>query len=126
SQAVLRSKIGLVPQQAFLFSGSIADNIRYGKSDASMEEVQHAAKIAQADEFIQAMEDGYEDQLDPEGSNLSGGQKQRLAMARALVRRPDIYLFDDSFSALDFKTDKRVSVGCKQLIDTATMLIVEQ
>ena len=125
-QAVLRSKIGLVPQQAFLFSGSIADNIRYGKSDASMEEVQHAAKIAQADEFIQAMEDGYEAQLDPEGSNLSGGQKQRLAMARALVRRPDIYLFDDSFSALDFKTDKRVREGLKQEVDKATMLIVAQ
>src|SRR5699024_8443169 len=72
------------------------------------------------------MEDGYEAQLDPEGSNLSGGQKQRLAMARALVRRPDIYLFDDSFSALDFKTDKRVREGLKQEVDKATMLIVAQ
>src|SRR5699024_1590025 len=80
-QAVLRSKIGLVPQQAFLFSGSIADNIRYGKTDASLEEVQYAAKVVQADEFIQDMKDGYEAYLDPEGSNLSGGQKQRLAMA---------------------------------------------
>src|SRR5699024_550109 len=126
SQAVLRSKIGLVPQQAFLFSGSIADNIRYGKSDASMEEVQHAAKIAQADAFIRAMEDAYEAQLDPEGRNVSGGQQHRLAMARALVRRPDIYLFDDSLSARDLKTDKRVREGLKQEIDKPTMLIVAQ
>lgn len=125
-QAVLRSKIGLVPQQAFLFSGSIADNIRYGKTDASLEEVQHAAKVAQADEFIQDMEDRYEAYLDPEGSNLSGGQKQRLAMARALVRQPDIYLFDDSFSALDFKTDKLVREGLKQEMEQATIVIVAQ
>ncbi|HLQ96284.1 MAG TPA: ABC transporter ATP-binding protein [Pseudogracilibacillus sp.] len=125
-QAVLRSKIGLVPQQAFLFSGSIADNIRYGKTDASLEEVEHAAKVAQADEFIQDMEDGYEAYLDPEGSNLSGGQKQRLAMARALVRQPDIYLFDDSFSALDFKTDKLVREGLKQEVEQATIVLVAQ
>src|SRR5699024_10605695 len=125
-QAVLRSKIGLVPQQAFLFSGSIADNIRYGKTDASLEEVEHAAKVAQADEFIQDMEDGYEAYLDPEGSNLSGGQKQRLAMARALVRQPDIYLFDDSFSALDFKTDKLAREGLKQEVEQATIVLVAQ
>lgn len=125
-QAALRSKIGLVPQQVFLFTGSVADNIRYGKTDASLEEVQHAAKVAQADEFIQAMEDGYESHLDPGGSNLSGGQKQRLAMARALVRRPDIYLFDDSFSALDYKTDKLVREGLKQEVDQATIVLVAQ
>src|SRR5699024_1225798 len=125
-QAVLRSKIGLVPQQAFLFSGSIADNIRYGKTDASLEEVEHAAKVAQADEFIQDMEDGYEAYLDPEGSNLSGGQKQRLAMARALVRQPDIYLFDDSFSALDFKTDKLVREWLKLEVEQATIVLVAQ
>ena len=97
SQAEIRSKIGLVPQQAFLFSGTVAENIRYGKDDATIEEIKKAAEIAQADKFISNMEHGYDTKLDQGGSNLSGGQKQRLAIARALVRRPDLYLLMTAF-----------------------------
>src|SRR5699024_5849411 len=114
SQARVRSAIGLVPQKAFLFSATFSENIRSGKEDATMDEITKAAKIAQADDFISSMEDGYDTKLDQGGSNLSGGQKQRLAIARALVRRPDLYLFDDSFSALDFKTDAKLRQALKQ------------
>lgn len=126
TQAAVREKIGLVPQQAFLFSGSVADNIRYGNNDATMEEVKSAAKIAQADDFISNMENGYETKLDQGGTNLSGGQKQRMAIARALVRRPDIYLFDDSFSALDFKTDANLRRALKEEVTDASIVIVAQ
>lgn len=126
SQAEIRSKIGFVPQKAVLFTGTIADNIRFGKEDATEDEIIHAAKIAQADDFIQKMPDGYNSEIEQGGSNLSGGQKQRLSIARALVRKPDIYIFDDSFSALDFKTDAKLRVALKDEIRDATMLLVAQ
>ncbi len=126
SQAELRAKIGLVPQKAVLFSGTIADNIRYGKADASDAAVRHAAAVAQASEFIAQMKDGYDALIAQGGTNVSGGQKQRLAIARALVRQPEIFIFDDSFSALDFKTDARLRAALKQEIAAATVIIVAQ
>ncbi|MGI6420974.1 MAG: ABC transporter ATP-binding protein [Syntrophomonadaceae bacterium] len=125
-QQELRSKIGFVPQSPILFSGTIADNIRYGKLDATDLEVHHAAEIAQASEFIQAMKDGYQSVIAQGGTNLSGGQKQRLAMARALIRKPGIYVLDDSFSALDFKTDARLRAALKKEIVDSTLIIVAQ
>ena len=125
-QQELRSKIGLVPQKAILFSDTIADNIRYGKEDATEEEVRHAAEIAQAGDFVSGMKEGYDTMLSEGGLNLSGGQKQRLSIARALVRRPEIYIFDDSFSALDFKTDARLRAALKRETQDATVIIVAQ
>ncbi|KKO54685.1 ABC transporter ATP-binding protein [Paenibacillus sp. DMB20] len=125
-QEELRSKIGFVPQKALLFTGSIADNIRYGKEDATDEEIRYAAKVAQADEFISSMEGGYDAEISQGGSNVSGGQKQRLSIARALVRRPEIYVFDDSFSALDFKTDAKLRAALKQETTESSVLIVAQ
>ncbi|MDG0813253.1 ABC transporter ATP-binding protein [Cohnella rhizosphaerae] len=125
-QAELRSLIGLVPQKAVLFTGSIADNIRYGKEDATDEELRHAAEVAQAAEFISGMEGGFAAHIAQGGTNVSGGQKQRLSIARALVRRPDIYIFDDSFSALDFKTDAKLRAALKGETTEATVLIVAQ
>ncbi|SDM74554.1 ATP-binding cassette, subfamily B [Fictibacillus solisalsi] len=125
-QDEIRSKIGFVPQKAVLFTGTIAENIRYGKPDASDAEIRHAAEIAQAEDFILKMKDGFESRLEQGGSNLSGGQKQRLSIARALIRKPDIYLFDDSFSALDFKTDARLRAALKEETRNATVLIVAQ
>ncbi|WP_426354610.1 ABC transporter ATP-binding protein [Exiguobacterium sp. R-39] len=130
SQAVpqeeLRSKIGFVPQKALLFTGTIADNIRFGKEDATDEEIRHAAHVAQATDFIERMPDRYDSMIEQGGSNVSGGQKQRLSIARALVRKPDIYVFDDSFSALDFKTDATLRKALKQETEDATVLIVAQ
>ncbi len=126
SQAELRSKIGFVPQRAVLFSGTIAENVRYGKPDASLEDIQHAANTAQATEFIADMPQGFESVISQGGINLSGGQKQRLSIARALVRKPEIYVFDDSFSALDFTTDARLRAALKGEIAGATVLIVAQ
>ncbi|RXZ83353.1 ABC transporter ATP-binding protein [Paenibacillaceae bacterium] len=126
SQEELRSKIGFVPQRAVLFSGTIADNIKYGKEDATEEEIRKAAETAQAAEFISRMEGGYEAAISQGGSNVSGGQKQRLSIARALVRRPEIYVFDDSFSALDFKTDAKLRAALKQETTESTVLIVAQ
>lgn len=126
SQETLRSKIGFVPQTAMLFSGSIADNIRYGKPDATDEEVSHAAAIAQSTDFINSMADGYASELAQGGTNVSGGQKQRLTIARALVRRPEIYIFDDNFSALDFKTDARLRAALRKETADATVFIVAQ
>ncbi|MCX6084001.1 MAG: ABC transporter ATP-binding protein [Caldiserica bacterium] len=126
SQEDLRGRIGFVPQKAVLFTGTVADNIRYGKKDASDEEVAYAAKVAQATEFVESMPDGYTTMLSEGGLNLSGGQKQRLAMARALVRRPEIYIFDDSFSALDFKTDANLRAALKKETHDATVIIVAQ
>lgn len=126
SQASLRAKIGFVPQKAVLFTGTIAENIRYGKGDATDNEVRQAAETAQMMEFIAGMKDQFESVIEQGGTNVSGGQKQRLAIARALVRRPEIYIFDDSFSALDFKTDARLRAALKKETAAATILIVAQ
>lgn len=126
TQEHLRARIGLVPQKAFLFSGTIAENIRFGKDDATDEEIIHAAKVAQAAEFVEEMEGGYQHEIAQGGQNVSGGQKQRLSIARALVRRPEIYLFDDSFSALDFKTDAKLRAALKNEIGESTEIIVAQ
>ena len=126
SQEHLRAKIGFVPQKAVLFSGTIAENIRYGKEDASDEEIRHAADVAQATEFIQNMHDGFDSVIAQGGTNVSGGQKQRLSIARALVRKPEIYIFDDTFSALDFKTDARLRAALKKETQDSTVLIVAQ
>src|SRR3989454_1988233 len=126
SQEHFRSKIGFVPQKAVLFSGTVAENIRYGKEDATDEEVRHAADVAQATEFISEMQDGFNSVIAQGGTNVSGGQKQRLSIARALVRKPEIYVFDDSFSALDFKTDAKLRAALKQETRESTVLIVSQ
>jgi ATP-binding cassette subfamily B protein len=126
SQEALRSKIGLVPQKAVLFSGSITDNIKFGNVDATEEEIKHAAEVAQAAEFISNMDGGFEHVIAQGGINVSGGQKQRLAIARALVRKPEIYIFDDSFSALDFKTDTQLRAALKKETTEATVIIVAQ
>lgn len=126
SQENLRKKIGYVPQKAVLFSGTITENIRYGKEDAAVDEIHHAAEIAQATQFISEKEEGYDSKIAQGGTNVSGGQKQRLAIARALVRRPEIYLFDDSFSALDLKTDAKLRAALKRETTDATVIIVAQ
>jgi ATP-binding cassette subfamily B protein len=125
-QAELRSRIGYVPQKAVLFTGTVAENIRFGREDASDEEVRRAAETAQALEFVTAMEQGFDSPISQGGTNVSGGQKQRLSIARALVRRPDIYLFDDSFSALDFKTDSLLRAALRRETADATVIIVGQ
>lgn len=125
-QQEVRSKIGFVPQKSILFTGTIADNIRFGKQDATQTEMDHAASIAQATEFIDQIEDGYAAEIEQGGSNLSGGQKQRLSIARALIRKPDLYIFDDSFSALDFKTDAKLRKALKDETRNATVLLVAQ
>jgi len=109
-----------------LFSGSINYNIKFGKEDATDEEVRYAADIAQATDFINEMEGQFEHEIAQGGINVSGGQKQRLSIARALVRRPEIYIFDDSFSALDFKTDAKLRAALKKEIKEATVIIVAQ
>lgn len=126
SQAELRSRIGYVPQKALLFSGSIADNIRFGKEEATTADIEEAAEIAQAASFIEKMPDGYETKLEQGGANVSGGQKQRLSIARAVIRRPDVFLFDDSFSALDYKTDLKLRRALKAVTEHASVLIVAQ
>ncbi|GAB1158208.1 ABC transporter ATP-binding protein [Paenibacillus illinoisensis] len=126
SQEDLRAKIGFVPQKAVLFTGTIAENIRHGKEDATMEEIVHAARTAQAENFISEMKDGYDSLIAQGGNNVSGGQKQRLSIARALVRRPEVYIFDDSFSALDFKTDAKLRAALKSETTEAAVLIVAQ
>ncbi len=125
-QEDLRGKIGFVPQKAVLFSGTIASNIRFAREGASDEELRHAAAVAQAGEFIDQMPDGYAAVVAQGGTNLSGGQKQRLAIARALVRRTEVYVFDDSFSALDFATDARLRAALKADLADATVFIVSQ
>ncbi|KAI7264844.1 hypothetical protein KC345_g8695 [Hortaea werneckii] len=126
TQEDLRSKIGYIPQKAVLFTGTINENIRYGKDDATEEEIIHAAKVAQAFDFVSAMKDGFNSEIAQGGSNVSGGQKQRLSIARALVRKPEVYLFDDSFSALDFKTDAKLRAALKGETTDSTVLIVAQ
>lgn len=122
----LWSRLGLVPQRAFLFSGTIASNLQYGKPDATEDEMWHALEIAQAREFVEAMPDGLQSSVAQGGSNFSGGQKQRLAIARAVIRRPEIYLFDDSFSALDLTTDARLRAALRPETADATVVIVAQ
>jgi len=126
SQDSLRAKIGFVPQKTVLFSGTITDNIRYGKENALEEEVRHAAEVAQASAFISEKIDGFHSLIAQGGTNVSGGQKQRLSIARALIRKPEIYIFDDSFSALDFKTDARLRAALKEETLESTLLIVSQ
>jgi ATP-binding cassette subfamily B protein len=126
TQEALRAKIGFVPQKAVLFSGTITENIKYGKEDATEEEVKRAAGVAQAMEFISNMKEGFDSEIAQGGNNVSGGQKQRLSIARALVRKPEIFIFDDSFSALDFKTDARLRAALKSEIKEATAIIVAQ
>jgi len=126
TQTDLRGRIGFVPQKATLFTGTVAANIRYGREDASDDEVRHAADIAQALEFIEAMPEKFASPISQGGINLSGGQKQRLAIARAVVRRPDIYVFDDSFSALDFATDAKLRAALKRETANATVFVVAQ
>jgi ATP-binding cassette subfamily B protein len=125
-QSVLREKIGFVPQKVGLVSGTVADNIRYGKEDATDEEIHRALRIAQAEEFVSALEGGIEAPVAQDGTNFSGGQKQRLSIARALVRRPEVHIFDDSFSALDFKTDAKLRQALADEIKDATVIIVAQ
>lgn len=122
----LRQKVGFIPQKALLFTGSIGENLKYGKSDATAPELDEASDVAQAREFIESREDQYETHLAEGGSNLSGGQKQRLSIARAIVKKPDIYIFDDSFSALDYKTDAELRRRLKEVTEEATVLIVAQ
>lgn len=126
TQEDLRSKIGYIPQKAVLFTGTINENIRYGKEDATEEEIIHAAKVAQAFDFVTAMKEGFNSEIAQGGGNVSGGQKQRLSIARALVRKPEVYLFDDSFSALDFKTDAKLRAALKGETMDSTVLIVAQ
>ncbi|MBX4263571.1 ABC transporter ATP-binding protein [Clostridium estertheticum] len=126
SQESLRSKIGFVPQNTVLFTGTIAENIKYGKDNATTAEIKHAATVAQATDFINGMKEGYDHPIAQGGTNVSGGQKQRLSIARALVRQPEIYIFDDSFSALDFKTDAKLRAALKKETSKSTVIIIAQ
>ncbi len=126
ARADLWQHIGFVPQKAFLFSGTVASNLRYGNPDATDEELWHALRIAQAEEFVRAMPEGLYEPITQGGTNVSGGQRQRLAIARAIVKRPDIYVFDDSFSALDLKTDAMLRAALKQETKDATVIVVAQ
>ncbi len=125
-QELLWSFLGLVPQKAFLFSGTVADNLRYGKPDATEEEMWEALEIAQGRDFVEAMPDGLDSPIAQGGTNVSGGQRQRLAIARAVIRRPEIYLFDDAFSALDLATDARLRAALRPVTRDATVVIVAQ
>lgn len=122
----LREKIGFVPQKGMLFSGTIESNIKYGRNDITDEQMKWAASIAQADEFIEKKEDGYLSEIAQGGSNVSGGQKQRLSIARAIAINPEILIFDDSFSALDFKTDAKLREELAKNTKNKTVIIVAQ
>ena len=126
SQEDLRNKLGFVPQKGVLFSGDIASNLRFGKEDATDEEIKRAAAIAQAEEFISQKEEGYKSPISQGGTNVSGGQKQRLSIARAIAKNPKVYVFDDSFSALDYKTDVALRKALKEEIKDSTVIIVAQ
>ncbi|ELZ7621235.1 ABC transporter ATP-binding protein [Listeria monocytogenes] len=125
-QSSLRQKIGLVPQKAVLFTGTIASNMRYGKEDATDEEIWEALRTAQAENFVSKLANGLGSRVEQGGNNFSGGQKQRLSIARSLIRKPEIYIFDDSFSALDFKTDAKLCEALKAETTEAVTLIVAQ
>ncbi len=122
----LRNKIGFIPQKAMLFTGSIEENIRYGKEDATMDEIIHAARVAQGYDFIMEKPNGFDEVITESATNVSGGQRQRLSIARALVKKPEIYIFDDSFSALDFKTDAALRKALKEETKQSIMLVVAQ
>lgn len=126
SQHDLRDRLGYVPQKGVLFSGDIASNILYGNPDGSEAEMEEAAQIAQAEEFISHKKKKYHSPIAQGGSNVSGGQKQRLSIARAIAKHPDIYIFDDSFSALDYKTDVTLRQALKQKTKDSTVIIVAQ
>lgn len=126
AQAQIRSNIGYIPQKGMLFSGTIASNIEYGKEDATAEEIAKAIEVAQATDFVNGEENGIDTEISQGGTNVSGGQKQRLSIARALVKKAPIYIFDDSFSALDFKTDAALRKALKEYTTDATVLIVAQ
>ena len=126
TQHELRARIGYVPQQGVLFSGTIESNLKYGGDSISDRNMEQAAQIAQATEFIGAKPDGYQSEISQGGGNVSGGQKQRLSIARAIAKHPEIYIFDDSFSALDYKTDVALRKELKEKTAGATVLIVAQ
>lgn len=126
SQKSLREAIGYVPQKGVLFSGTIDSNLKYGKEDASLDELEDAVRTAQAMEFIEEKPEGFDEPVAQGGTTVSGGQKQRLSIARALVKKPQIYIFDDSFSALDFKTDAALRAALKEKVGGSTMIIVAQ
>ncbi|MDI3508425.1 MAG: ATP-binding cassette, subfamily multidrug efflux pump [Clostridiales bacterium] len=126
TQQNLRDKIGLVPQKAFLFSGTVADNLRYGNENATDDELWHALEVAQAKDFVMEMPGQLDAPIEQGGTNVSGGQRQRLAIARALVKKPEIYVFDDSFSALDFKTDAKLRLALKGETAGSTVVIIAQ
>ncbi|MBE6864692.1 MAG: ABC transporter ATP-binding protein [Ruminococcus flavefaciens] len=126
TKAELRKQIGLVPQKGTLFSGTIASNLRFGDPDASDDELKLAADIAQASEFIEASDDKFERTISQGGTNVSGGQKQRISIARAIVKKPNVYIFDDSFSALDMKTDSALRKALSEQVREATVIIVAQ
>ena len=123
---ILWTRIGLVPQKAYLFTGTVASNLRYGNPEATEAELWEALETAQARDFVEAMPGGLEAAVAQGGSNLSGGQRQRLSIARALVRRPEIFLFDDSFSALDLATDARLRAALRPQTKHAAVVIVGQ
>jgi ATP-binding cassette subfamily B protein len=122
----LWSAVGLVPQRGYLFSGTVAENLRYGKSDATEDEMWAALRVAAADDFVRAHADGLQMRVAQGGMNFSGGQRQRLAIARAVIRRPAVYLFDDAFSALDVHTDARVRAALREVSAEATVIVVSQ
>jgi len=126
SQEELRAKIGFVPQKAFLFSGTIADNLRHGNPSATEEDMRHAAQVARAEDFIEEYEEKYDAKVVQGGRNFSGGQRQRLSIARMLMKKPDIYVFDDSFSALDFKTDAALRAALKPVTAKSIVITIAQ
>jgi ATP-binding cassette subfamily B protein len=125
-QCDLRNSIGFVPQKAILFTGTVAENIKFGDQSLEIEKIKEAGKTSQSDDFINNLEEGYDSFISQGGTNLSGGQKQRLSIARAIASHKDIYIFDDSFSALDFKTDYKVREALKEKTVASTVIIVSQ
>ena len=122
----LRAQVGYVAQKAHMFKGSIRSNICFGKPEASDEEMHHAARVAQASDFISKRENGYLDEIAEDGTNISGGQKQRLSIARVILKKPSLYIYDDSFSALDFKTDATLRKALKPEVKDAIFFVVAQ
>jgi ATP-binding cassette subfamily B protein len=126
AQSDLRDRIGYIPQRGVLFSGTVESNLRYSYEDATDEDLQSSMKIAQAADFVATMDEGINSPISQGGTNVSGGQKQRLSIARALLKRPPIYIFDDALSALDFKTDAALRRALNRSVEKSTMLIVTQ